>query len=125
VSGVKKQVPGQPVDHGNAEKSRAHNRQRKGARWIRNAFEKLARVTSECERPREENSRLRKLLNQSAPRSMESLVAAEQGRPEPTQASPEAMPSRSESATPELSVAGKIALFRSLFRGRDDESAGI
>ena len=40
--------------------------------------------------------------------------------PGTTQASPGRIPSRSESATPELSVAGKIALFRSLFRGRDD-----
>ena len=82
--------------------------------------EKLARVMNECEQLREENSRLRELLNQKAPRSMESLVVAEQGRPKPTQASPEAIPSRPESAAPELSVAGKIALFRSLFRGRDD-----
>jgi len=82
--------------------------------------EKLPRVMNECEQLREENSRLRELLNQKAPRSMESLVVAEQGRPKPTQASPEAIPSRPESAAPELSVAGKIALFRSLFRGRDD-----
>jgi hypothetical protein len=82
--------------------------------------EKLARVTNECERLREENSRLRELLNQHTPRSMESLVVAEQCGPEPTQTSPAAIPGRTGSATPELSVAGKIALFRSLFRGRDD-----
>jgi hypothetical protein len=77
--------------------------------------EKLARVTDECERLREENWRLRELLNQQTPRSMKSLVVAEQVHSESTQA-----PSRTESDTPELSVAGKIALFRSLFRGRDD-----
>ncbi|HVZ18700.1 MAG TPA: hypothetical protein VG897_16390 [Terriglobales bacterium] len=67
--------------------------------------EKLARVTNECERLREENSRLRELLNRQTPRSMKSLVAAEQGRPKPTQASPEAIPIRTEPAAPELSVA--------------------
>lgn len=82
--------------------------------------EQLAHVTNECERLREENSRLRELLNRQTPRSMKSLVAAEQGRPKPTQASPEAIPSRTEPVAPELSVAGKIALFRLLFRGRDD-----
>ena len=67
--------------------------------------EQLARVTAECERLREENARLCRLLS-------------EQARP--------ATPAKSEPAPPqpsapaELSVPEKIALFRSLFRGRED-----
>ncbi len=74
--------------------------------------EQLARVNAECERLQEENTRLRKLL-----------AGTGQGREpvEPTNgtraalAPTPALPTRSEP-----SVAEKIALFRSLFRGRDD-----
>ena len=67
--------------------------------------EQLARVTAECARLREENARLCRLLS-------------EQAHP--------ATPAKSEPAPPqpstptELSVPEKIALFRSLFRGRED-----
>jgi superfamily II DNA or RNA helicase len=82
--------------------------------------EKLARVMNECERLREENGRLRELLNQQTEHSKDSLIVAGKVGPELTQDSPERTPLRNESAAPELSLAGKVALFRSLFRGRDD-----
>jgi hypothetical protein len=93
--------------------------------------EKLARATSECDRLREENSRLRQLLNrerlnQAAHRSEESLIADPKDGPETRQDSALAAPEPVNTSTPaktanvELPVAEKIALFRSLFRGRDD-----
>jgi hypothetical protein len=74
--------------------------------------EQLARTTAECERLREENARLRK-----------SLALGGRGE-EPVE--PPAGTNRTSTLTPasplrsEPSVAEKIALFRSLFRGRDD-----
>src|SRR6185312_14306288 len=82
--------------------------------------EKLARVMNECERLREDNARLRELLNQQTEHSKNSLLVAGTVGPELTQDSPERAPLRNESVVPELSVAGKVALFRSLFRGRND-----
>ena len=70
--------------------------------------EKLARLTNECERLRQENSRLYTLLNQPTARSPGSVAAADK----PT--------ILAETAKPELFVPEKITLFRSLFRGRDD-----
>jgi superfamily II DNA or RNA helicase len=70
--------------------------------------EKLARLTNECERLRQENSRLHALLNQPTARSPGSVAAADK----PT--------ILAETAKPELSVPEKITLFRSLFRGRND-----
>jgi hypothetical protein len=66
--------------------------------------ENLARLTNECERLRQENSRLYALLNQP----VHSAGAVDK----PT--------ILAETAKPELSVSEKITLFRSLFRGRDD-----
>lgn len=67
--------------------------------------EQLARVTAECERLREENARLCRLLSEQA-------HPATPAKSEPAQPQP---------STPhELSVPEKIALFRSLFRGRED-----
>jgi hypothetical protein len=82
--------------------------------------EKLARVMNECDRLRGENARLRELLNQQTEHSKDPLIVAGKVGPELTQGSPERTPLRNESVAPELSVAGKVALFRSLFRGRDD-----
>jgi hypothetical protein len=74
--------------------------------------EQLARTTAECERLREENVRLRKLLalgegdgEPAGPTGGTGSVVA---------LTPVLLP------RPEPSVADKIALFRSLFRGRDD-----
>ena len=67
--------------------------------------EQLARVTAECEHLREENARLCRLL-------------PAQARPATPAQSEPPMPQRSTPA--ELSVPEKIALFRSLFRGRED-----
>jgi hypothetical protein len=83
--------------------------------------EKLARATNECERLRQENSRLRELLNQGMPGSHEPLVAVPQDGSEAL-AAPEGIktPIPAKTASTELPVAEKIALFRSLFRGRED-----
>ena len=70
--------------------------------------EKLARLTNECERLRQENSRLHALLNQPTAHSPDSAGASDK---------PAIL---AETAKPELSVPEKIAMFRSLFRGRDD-----
>ena len=74
--------------------------------------EKLARVTIECERLRAENEHLRKTLADHAPRPDQ-----EQRAPKPTTEGPLSI---AHSAQTELSVPQKIALFRSLFRGRED-----
>lgn len=67
--------------------------------------EQLARVTAECERLREENARLCRLLSEQA-------HPATPAKSEPAPLQP--------STSAELSVPEKIALFRSLFRGRED-----
>jgi superfamily II DNA or RNA helicase len=67
--------------------------------------EQLARVTAECECLREENARLCRLLSEQAHPAT------------PTKSEP-VLPQPSTPA--ELSVPEKIALFRSLFRGRED-----
>lgn len=85
--------------------------------------EKLARVTNECERLRQENSRLRALLNQRTPYSKDPLVAVPRDCSETPQSSADRTTILAETAKSELSVAEKIALFRSLFRGRDDTYA--
>ena len=74
--------------------------------------EQLARTTTECERLREENARLRNLL----------AVGEGDGEPaEPTVGTAIVVASTPVSLPrTEPSVADKIALFRSLFRGRDD-----
>jgi hypothetical protein len=74
--------------------------------------EKLARVTAECERLRAENERLRSTLTDHALRSEEK-----QSVPTPTGEAPLATACHTRT---ELSVSEKIALFRSLFRGRED-----
>jgi hypothetical protein len=74
--------------------------------------EKLARLTNECERLRQENSRLHALLNQPTAHSPDSAGAADQ----PT--------ILAEAAKPELSVPEKITLFRSLFRGLERHLCG-
>ena len=73
--------------------------------------EKLAKVTLECERLRAENERLRRILAGHA------LQLEEPRAPMPADEVPlpTAYPARAE-----LSVPEKIALFRSLFRGRED-----
>lgn len=74
--------------------------------------EQLARTTAECERLREENARLRQLLalGERDWKPVDSAAGANCAI-----ALPPASPKRSEP-----SVVEKIALFRSLFRGRDD-----
>ena len=75
--------------------------------------EKLARVTAECERLRAENERLRRTLADPELRSEE--------RHEVQIPTGDVVSSPANSqARAELSVPEKIALFRSLFRGRDD-----
>jgi superfamily II DNA or RNA helicase len=74
--------------------------------------EQLARTTAECERLREENFRLRQLLARGE-RDGEAVELA------PVVSSAVALtPASPPRAEP--SVVEKIALFRSLFRGRDD-----
>jgi hypothetical protein len=75
--------------------------------------EKLARVTAECERLRAENERLRRTLADPEPRPKEKQQA-----PIPT--GYVARSTVSAQAHAELSVPEKIALFRSLFHGRED-----
>ena len=80
--------------------------------------EQLARVTAECECLREENARLCNLLSDHAHPAtgsqIEPLV-----QPNPVSAiAPVQTPE--SSARPDLSVPAKVALFRSLFRGRED-----
>jgi len=85
--------------------------------------EKLARVTDECERLREENLRLRELLSrQPTSLELETLGSdpashARDSSTTPDHSVPTAVPAR---AAPELSIPEKISLFRSLFRGRED-----
>jgi hypothetical protein len=75
--------------------------------------EKLARVTAECERLRAENERLRRALTDS------SLVPEEkQGLHMP--AGETVLSGAGALVHEKLSVPEKIALFRSLFRGRED-----
>ena len=80
--------------------------------------EQLARVTAECERLREENARLCNLLSDHARQAtgaqVEPLVP-----PSPISVIAPVRTSES-SARADLSVPEKIALFRSLFRGRED-----
>ena len=75
--------------------------------------EKLARVTAECERLRAENESLRRTLGDPGLRTAEKQLGLT--------ASGVVAPSRAGTpAHAELSVPEKIALFRSLFRGRED-----
>jgi len=80
--------------------------------------EQLARVTAECERLREENARLCNLLCDPAHSPTGSQVGPS-APPNPVSAIAPVQPPES-SARPDLSVPAKIALFRSLFRGRED-----
>lgn len=87
--------------------------------------EKLARVTHECERLLEENLRLRGLLNGQTlhPKTPlpDSACASEVRQPSSVaEVSATAVPSAGPAIAPELSIPEKIALFRSLFRGRED-----
>lgn len=80
--------------------------------------EQLARVTAECEHLREENAALRRLLSgHTSPPTPASLEV-----PPPQISDPLMVPVRSPDSPVhgDLSVPEKIALFRSLFRGRDD-----
>ncbi len=72
--------------------------------------EKLANVTAECERLREENARLRQILaeNGLSANRLPTGTTAPNNRPS-------AAPIKNE-----LSPAEKVAIFRSLFRGRED-----
>lgn len=82
--------------------------------------EQLARVTAECERLREENAKIFKLLSDhTGPATgppLEPLASDPVSATAPVR-TPES-PSR-----PELSVPAKVELFRSLFRGREDAYA--
>jgi len=75
-------------------------------------------VTAECERLREENARLCNLLCDPAHSPTGSQVGPS-APPNPVSAIAPVQPPES-SARPDLSVPAKIALFRSLFRGRED-----
>ena len=80
--------------------------------------EQLARVTAECERLREENARLSNLLSDrtrpATGSQIEPLAPSNPG-------SAIAPVRKTESpGHPDLSVPAKVALFRSLFRGRED-----
>ena len=75
--------------------------------------EKLARVRAECERLRAENERLRRAL--AGPE-----LHPEENRQARIPAGDVAPSTVSAPARAELSVPEKIALFRSLFRGRED-----
>jgi hypothetical protein len=80
--------------------------------------EQLARVTAECERLREENARLSSLLSEHTGPATSPPVEPLA----PPSAVSETVPVRSSesSARADLSVPEKVALFRSLFRGRED-----
>src|SRR6185503_12254 len=84
--------------------------------------EKLARTTTECDRLREENLRLRELLDEAREQPREPLIDRPEMQQRSDVGSPEANKPRPLVATisPELSVREKIALFRSLFHGRED-----
>jgi regulator of replication initiation timing len=75
--------------------------------------EKLASVTAECERLRTENERLRKALADPPELRPEEKL---RGLIPTGDVAPSAA---SAPASAELSVPEKIALFRSLFRGRE------
>lgn len=80
--------------------------------------ETLARITIERDRLREENSRLRELLNQAG---SHRVLTTEDRRLPPKQVIAEETPhTRVETPKSELSIPEKISLFRSLFRGRQD-----
>ena len=80
--------------------------------------EQLARVTAECERLREENARLCNLLSDHA-RQPTGAQVEPLAPPSPISVIAPVRTSES-SARADLSVPEKIALFRSLFRGRED-----
>jgi hypothetical protein len=84
--------------------------------------EKLARTTTECERLREENVRLRELLDEARGQPREPLIECPETLQRSDVASPEVneTPTLVETLSTELSVREKIALFRSLFHGRED-----
>ncbi|MGC2657905.1 MAG: DEAD/DEAH box helicase family protein [Bryobacteraceae bacterium] len=84
--------------------------------------ERLAHVTAECERLREENMRLRQLIDGARGQSQGSFDHLSDLRQLSEVASSEAneLASLSTTVSPELSVPKKVALFRSLFRGRED-----
>ena len=78
----------------------------------------ITALRAECEKLRAENAYLRSLL---AP--AEAGPNASQRRPPPTTALTAAAPNSPDSGAPVTSdspVAAKLALFRTLFRGRDD-----
>jgi hypothetical protein len=80
--------------------------------------EQLARVTNECERLREENARLCNLLSDHA-RPATGAQVEPLAPPSPVLVAAPVRASES-SARADLSVPEKVALFRSLFRGRED-----
>lgn len=80
--------------------------------------EQLARVTAECERLREENARLCNLLSDQA-RPATGAQVEPLAPPNPVSATVPVRTSESSART-DLSVPEKVALFRSLFRGRED-----
>jgi hypothetical protein len=89
--------------------------------------EQLARITEECERLRGENSRLRELLGQQIIHreepSCESGPKPRADQPDVVavlEVAPPAVAKPVGVVNPEASIPEKIALFRSLFRGRED-----
>ncbi|MCI0665328.1 MAG: hypothetical protein L0220_30065 [Acidobacteria bacterium] len=76
-------------------------------------YEQLQRALSECARLREENARLRALLNLQADQTA-TLPKPDLAKPSPSNSLTTDVFSR------ELSPEAKVALFRSLFRGRED-----
>ncbi|HUE02853.1 MAG TPA: hypothetical protein VMR62_25020, partial [Bryobacteraceae bacterium] len=75
--------------------------------------EKLARVTAECERLRAENERLRRALAGSA-------LGPEEKQQSQIPTGETVLSAAGAPVHAKLSVPEKIALFRSLFRGRED-----
>jgi hypothetical protein len=80
--------------------------------------EQLARVVAECERLREENTRLSRLLSDHSRPA--NVLEAELSQPLTSDRSVTAVRTPQSSGPVELPVPEKIALFRSLFRGRED-----
>jgi superfamily II DNA or RNA helicase len=80
--------------------------------------EKLARIGEECERLRGENSRLRELLGHQ--QTIHRKEPSCESGPKPNADQPNVVTESVRTVNTELSIPEKIALFRSLFRGRDD-----
>ncbi|HCC57322.1 MAG TPA: restriction endonuclease subunit R [Solibacterales bacterium] len=85
--------------------------------------ERLARVTKECERLREENAQLRELLGRQTTHSQELLYDSEPGLGASKPSTVAVLDVTPPAVKYELSIPEKIALFRSLFRGREDAYA--